>query len=397
MNTEHATATQKTARSGAASGPGAGGINVGKVLGFEIRIDFSWFVILVLILWSFSAGVFPAEYPDLASRTYLIMGSVGALLFFASLLVHELSHSVVARSKGIPVEGITLFIFGGMARTRMEAEEPGDEFVIAAVGPLASVVIAAIFWGVWWFGTRMGWTVAVTGVARYLAFLNALLAAFNLLPGFPLDGGRLFRSAVWKFSGDLTKATRWASTGGRWLGYLLMGFGALQLLAGGVIGGLWLLFIGWFLRSAAEASYRQHWLRKIFDRVPAREIMTSSPETVTADLTIQELVDQRFLRRAHQAYPVVENGRPVGLITLQHVKEIPREEWSSRRVRDAMRDAEGITVEPHEGVTRVLELMQENGERRILVARHGQLVGIISASDVAGWIQRAEALEELQG
>lgn len=372
-----------------------GDFRLGSVLGFEIRIDFSWFVIFLLILWSFSARVFPAQYPGLTAGTYLTMGTIGALLFFCSLLAHELAHSLVARSKGIPVEGITLFIFGGMARTKVEAEQPGDEFAIAVVGPLSSLLIAGLFAGVWWLGGLAGWT-AVSGVARYLAFLNVLLAAFNILPGFPLDGGRLFRSAVWKVTGDLTKATRWASAGGRLLAYLLIGLGVLQLFSGAALGGLWLIFIGWFLRNAAVMSLQQHVVRHVLEGVSAREIMSPRPVTVSPDLTLSDLVESYFLEERHHSFPVVELDQPVGLVTLQHVKEVPREEWTTRRVRDVMTGAGEIVVGPREDVTRVLERMQSADERRVLVVENGMLLGIISASDVAGWIQRSQELEALR-
>lgn len=375
-----------------------GSFRLGSVLGFEIRIDYSWFVIFFLILWSFSAGVFPAQFPGYESSVYFLMGGIGTILFFASLLAHELSHSVVARAKGIPVQGITLFIFGGMAHTRMEATSPDDEFAIAGMGPVSSLAIAALFGAVWWLGGQAGWPEAVTGVARYLAFLNVLLAVFNLLPGFPLDGGRLFRSAVWKFTGDLTKATRWASNGGKWLGYGLMGLGALQTLAGFVIGGLWLLFIGWFLRNAADMSYRQHMLQMVLEGVPAREVMSEEPETVSPDLTLQELVDRYFLKRRYQSFPVVEGGRAVGLITVQQVKDVPREAWTSRRVSEVMKAAEdGLLVDPEEPMTEVLRRMGDSGLRRVLVARDGRVEGIISATDITDWVQRSQELGELRG
>jgi len=380
---------------GARKGP-MDGMRLGAIGGFEIRIDVSWFVILFLILWSFSTVVFPAQYPDRSTGTYLGMGAAGALLFFASIVAHELSHSLVARRKGIPVEGITLFIFGGIAHTRMEAESPGDEFVIAGVGPLSSLAIAVLFGGVWWVGGAVGMPGAVTVVARYMAFLNVALAVFNLLPGFPLDGGRLFRSIVWKISGDLNTATRWATTGGRLLGYGLMALGVLELLAGLGLGGLWLVFIGWFLRNAAVMSLRQHVVASFLHGVAAREVMTPGPDVVTPALTLDELVEGHFLRKEHAAFPVVEDGHPVGLITLQHVKAVPRDLWGSRRVGDIMRDLSGLTVGPRESVTRALELMEQEGERRVLVLDGDRLAGIISASDIAGWLQRRQELESLR-
>jgi Zn-dependent protease len=374
-----------------------GGFRVGSILGFEIRIDYSWFVIFFLILWSFSAGVFPQAVPGLTSGAYLAMGTVGTLLFFASLLAHELSHSVVARRRGIPVEGITLFIFGGMARTRSEAERPEDELVIAGVGPLASFVIAFGFALVWQMGSAVGAPLVVTEVARYLAFINVVLAVFNLLPGFPLDGGRLFRAVVWHFTGDFTRATRWASNGGQWLGYLLIALGVLQALAGVVLGGLWLVFIGWFLRTAASFSFRQHLLRGMLEGVRARELMTPSPTTVPPDLTVAELVEEHMLRARHHGFPVVEYGELVGLVTMAQVKATPRAAWPRTRVRDIMSADGAFVVGPDDPMTRVLARMEEAGSSRVVVARGSQVEGIIASSDITGWFQREQELGELRG
>jgi len=372
------------------------GFRVGSILGFEIRIDMSWFVILMLILWSFSRGVFPARYPGQSPEVYLAMGFVGAILFFASLLAHELSHSLVARAKGIPVEGITLFIFGGIARTTREAEKPVDEFVIAGVGPLTSLGIGALFGAFWRIGLLLGVTPAVTTVAGYLAFLNVALAIFNLMPGFPLDGGRLFRSIVWRVTGDFTTATRWASTGGKTLGFMLIGLGVLQLFGGATLGGVWFIFIGWFLHNAAVMSLRQHLVRSLLDGVFASEMMSPDPEVVPPSLTLEELVESHFLVMRHQAFPVVEGGRPVGLVTLQHVKGVPRDSWRSRRVRDVMRDVSELTVGPRDSMTHALEQMEVASERRVLVVDDDRLVGIISGSDVTTWLQRNAELESLR-
>ncbi len=369
---------------------------LGSVLGFEIRIDYSWFVIFFLIFWSLAFGVFPAELPERSTGAYLVMGGVGTVLFFASLLAHELSHSVVARSKGIPVEGITLFIFGGIARTRLESETPDDELQIAGIGPLTSVVLGGAFLGLAWLAGQIGAGEGVVRIAWYLGVINIVLAVFNLLPGFPLDGGRLFRALVWKRTGDLTKATRWASSGGKWFGYGLMGLGILQMFGGAVIGGLWLVFIGWFLRSAAEMSLRQHLLRHVLDGVRARDVMSAHPETVAPDLPLRKLVDEHFLRSRYQSFPVVEGERLVGLVTLDHVKEAPRGEWDRTPVRDVMESRrDELTVRAEEPMTEVLEKMQGSGTRRVLVVADGELQGIISGSDVAGWIRRAQELGEL--
>lgn len=371
------------------------GFRLGSVLGLEVRIDYSWFIIFFLILWTFSAGVFPAALPGHSPGIYLLMGGIGALLFFASLLAHELTHSVVARSKGIPVEGITLFVFGGMARTRMEAASPGDEFVIAGVGPLASVVIALLFGLVAWIGAAAGLS-AVAGVAQYLAFLNLALAVFNLLPGFPLDGGRLFRAAAWRFTGDLTKATRWATTGGRWLGYMLMAVGVLEVFAGGLMGGIWLVFIGWFVRTAAGASFAQHLLRESLEGIRASEVMIEEPESVPPDITIESFVEDHILKGRHRAYPVVEGGHPIGLVTLDQVRADPRDAWPRHRVRDVMAPVgEEITVSPDETMMHVLEKLASDRNGRVLVTRDGRLVGIITRADLARWAERMQLLREV--
>jgi Zn-dependent protease/CBS domain-containing protein len=377
----------------AAGGGPMNGFRLGSVLGFEIRLDYSWFVIFFLILWSLSAGLFPASLPGLSPVAYVVMGTVATILFFASLVAHELSHSVVARSKGIPVEGITLFIFGGMARTSVEAEQPGDELLIAGVGPLMSLALAALFYGIAVLATRMGWGAPTRAIAGYLSFINLLLAAFNLLPGFPLDGGRLFRALAWKYTGDLTKATRWASTGGRWLGYALIAFGFVEAFTGRVLGGLWLVFIGWFLRGAAEMTFRQHLLTRVLAGVTAREVMTPDPETVPRDLTVQQLVDEHFLQRRFQAFPVMEDGRVSGLVTLDQVKRLPRDRWAGMRVWQIMAPEEArIVVGPDEPMTAVVEKMRDSGTGRVLVVRGGRLLGIISGSDVTEWARRTHEL-----
>lgn len=367
---------------------------LGSILGFEIRIDLSWFIIFFLILWSLSATVFPQSYPQLSGWTHIVMGVVGTVLFFASLIAHELSHSLVARTKGIDVSGITLFIFGGISRTRMDAETPGDEFQIAGVGPLTSFILAALFGLLWWVGRSFGWTAAFTGVVGYLAFINLALAIFNLLPGFPLDGGRVFRSIVWKVTGSLKRATQVASWGGRLLGYLLIGFGLFQLFAvPNLLGGLWLILIGWFLSSAADYSYRDYLMRTSLEGVKAREVMSSYPATVPPDLSLQRLVDEYFLHQRDRAFPVTENNRPVGIVDIDQVKEVPRQDWKTRVVGEVMTPTqETVVVRPNESMLRVLEKIQNTEARRVLVARNGELEGMISDRDVAEWLHRRQEL-----
>jgi Zn-dependent protease/CBS domain-containing protein len=369
------------------------GFRLGSIFGFEIRIDLSWFIIFFLILWTLTVSVFPANYPELGETAYIVMGVVGTILFFASLIAHELSHSLVAKAKGIPVEGITLFVFGGIARTRMDAESPGDEFQIAGVGPLVSLVLAGLFGLIWWWGRSAGWTVVVTGVAGYLGSINLLLAIFNLLPGFPLDGGRLFRSIIWKITGDLKKATRIASWGGQFLSFLIIALGVVQLLGGNILSGLWLILIGWFLFNAAEMSYQQHLIRTSLEGVRAKELMTRSPETVSPDLTLQELVDNYFLRRRYQAFPVTRQNHPVGIVTLNQVKEIPRDQWTTLTVAKIMTPIDNtIAVRSEENMTQVLQKMENSDVGRVLVTRGDELEGIITGGDIASWLKRMRDL-----
>jgi Zn-dependent protease/CBS domain-containing protein len=372
------------------------GFRIGSIAGIEIRIDYTWFVIFALILWTLTRSVFPVTYPSLPSLTYLVMGAVGTLLFFASLLTHELSHSVVARSRGIAVESITLFIFGGMARTKDEFETPGDEFLIAVAGPVMSLAIAGFFWLLAWAATQAGASVAVTGVASYLALINFVLAVFNLFPGFPLDGGRLFRALVWKRTGDLRRATRIASNGGKVFGYMLMVLGLLNLFGGSPLGGMWLVFIGWFVRMAAETSYVQHVLRSSLEGATARDAMTPAPLTVTPDETLQDFLDDYVLDSRHHSYPIVERARPIGLITLDRVRAVPKDEWRTRTVRDAMVPlSPDIAVAPGDDLIEAVRKLNASRLGRVLVTHEDQLVGIISHSDIARWLERARLREEV--
>lgn len=373
-----------------------GSFRLGSVLGIEVRIHFSWFVIFLLILWTFSQGIFPADYPGLSAWTYYVMGVAGALLFFASLLAHELSHSVVARRRGVAVEGITLFIFGGMARTRMDSRTAGDEFVIAGVGPLSSVVLAIAFGIIAWAGARLGVTPAVTGVAEYVGYLNAMLALFNLLPGYPLDGGRLLRSAVWKATGDLRKATRIAASGGTLLAYALIVYGAWQGFHGQLLDGLWLVFIGWFVRNAARAGYRQFVVVHALEGVPAWQAMTRWPETLPPDLTLRRAVEDHFRAGHFRAFPVVSpDGRALGLVTLEQVRSVAEPEWSGHTVGEVMIPASAVQVAPEESMARVLDRLGATSAGRLLVTRDGRLEGIIAPADVAAWIRGARELKRI--
>lgn len=370
------------------------GIRVARFFGFDVRLDFSWFIIFFLVLWTFARAVFPYRTPGYSSGVYIAMAVAGALMFFGSVLLHELAHSAVARARGIPVEGITLFIFGGIARIRSDAENPKDEFLITVVGPLSSALIGLILLGFGRLGEAVGLPEPVTGVAGYLALLNFWLAAFNLIPAFPLDGGRLFRSLVWHVSKDVRKATRWASYTGRTFGLLLVGLGVISLFGGRLVNGMWLIFIGWFLSQAAEASYRQLILRRILEGVQAYEAMTRSPETVRPDLPLRDIVDDYFLRRRYNAFPVEDSdGRLLGLITLSQVKEVERDLWPTTPVESVMiQICEAVTVRPKDTLADVLSKLEGAGVGRALVVDNGNLEGVISRADVAQWLDRYQQL-----
>jgi Zn-dependent protease/CBS domain-containing protein len=369
------------------------------VLGFEVRVDLSWFVIFFLVFWSLAEGVFPERYPDLGRLSHVAMGLAGTLLFFASLLGHEISHAVVSRRKGIPVEGITLFVFGGMAITRREPASARDELLIAGVGPVASLVLAGLFELLSRLAPTLGLGAPVVGVTDYLAFINAALAIFNLMPGFPMDGGRVFRAVAWSVTGDRAKATRWAVTGGKAFGTVLMVLGGVQALSGAPLGGLWLVFIGWFLRTLAGNSLQQQAMQSMLDRFVAADLMTPRPEVVPGRLPVASLVQDHFMRLRFGSYPVVDGDALLGMVTLEGVKRLSRTDWAVRTTAEAMTPlAECAVVAPDATLESVLqELGRVGTEGRALVVDAGRLVGIISASDIARWLHRVRAMESLTG
>ena len=379
--------------------PAPTGLRLGSVLGFEIRVDLSWLVIFFLVFWSLAEAVFPQDLPDQPRSTYFAMGLAGTLLFFASLLAHELSHALVSRAKGIPVEGITLFIFGGIARMRREPDAPRDELLIAGVGPLASLLIAGFCALLGRAAGSVGLGAPVVAVADYLAVINLVLAIFNLMPGFPLDGGRVFRAITWWVTGDRMKATRWAVLGGRAFGLLLIVLGAIQALTVSPLSGLWLVFIGWFLRTLAGSTLQRQVLQDLLSGFVTADLMSPRPEVVPAGISIADLVQRHFMRLRYGSYPVVDGVELVGMVTLEDVKRIPQEAWTSTSTADAMTPlGDCAVVSPSTSLERALEeLSRPSARGRALVLEAGRLVGIVSASDISRWIQRVRAMESLVG
>lgn len=269
-----------------------GGFRLGTIMGIEVRVHPSWIVIAGLVLWTLVAAALPADFGELGVGIRFAMGAAITLLFFVSLLAHELAHSVVAVARGIPVRAITFFLFGGMAETTRDSRTPGEEFLIAIAGPLCSLLLAVLSFFLWVGAAAWGWHPALAGSAAYVAVLNLVLAVFNLLPGFPMDGGRVLRAAIWKATGDVTRATHWAARVGEWMAYGLMLWGGWDMVTGEVMGGLWLVLIAFFIRNAARAGYRQHLLARL-QETTLQWTGQSAAEVPTPGLTGRDVTSLR--------------------------------------------------------------------------------------------------------
>ncbi|MGZ4136906.1 MAG: site-2 protease family protein [Actinomycetota bacterium] len=364
---------------------------LGRIAGIEVRVDSSWAVIAFLIGYSFYLQ-FSMTYPRESLAADAGLAALATLLFFGSVLTHELAHSLMSRARGIRVQDITLFLFGGATRARVESKGPTDEFIVTVVGPLTSLVLAGVFFLVAVLG-RGVLSRPVAGAFAYLASVNLVLAAFNLLPGFPLDGGRVLRSVVWKVTGNLRKATRVAATAGQAFGWLLVAVGVVFVLAG-ALQGLWLAAVGWFLMQSARASYMDVQIRGVLERADAEDVMARDLVRIPADVTIGQAVRDYFMRYDHSAFPVEREGRTIGLLTLRAVRRVPQEEWEHRRVSDVMEPLrDEITVAPDTPMDRVMNALTDDGAGRALVVRDGEVVGIITPQDVARWLQWSQALD----
>jgi Zn-dependent protease/predicted transcriptional regulator len=365
---------------------------VGRIAGIEVRIDSSWAVIALLITYSMYLRA-SILYGSLSTAGAVGIAILAAVLFFGSVLVHELAHALVSQARGIRVQDITLFLFGGATRARVESRGPGDEFLIAVVGPLTSGLLAALFGIVAGLG-RDVLSTPLAGTFGYLAWTNLLLAGFNLVPGFPLDGGRLLRSALWRATGSLSRATRVASLAGQAVGWLLVAGGVASLLGGNLAGGIWFAFIGWFLVQAARSSYEELQLRELLRGVEAEDVMAGNLLRIPPDLTLQDAVDDYFMRYDHGAFPVDEQGRTIGLLTLRGVRRVPREQWSTRRVRDHMVPVGvQVVVAPEARMDQVMGKLEDGEAGRVLVVQDGEVVGIITPSDLTRWLRRWRALD----
>lgn len=373
-------------------------IRLFRLAGFNVNLDVSWIFIALLISWTLATGYFPAFYPDLDPLTYWSMGIVGAMGLFLSIILHELSHSVIARRFDIPISGITLFIFGGVAQLEKEPPTPRAEFMMAIAGPVASYVLAAGFYLVGVAALAAGLPETVSGVARYLALINLILATFNMVPAFPLDGGRVYRAWLWGRTGDMNEATRRASRVGQAFGLALIALGVFSLFSGNLIAGIWWGLIGLFLNTASRASYTQLQTHQLLKSEPVSRFMTANPLTVPAGITLRKLVDDHIYGSFHETFPVMEGDRLAGSIGVADMRDIDRANWERLQVREVMHPVSPLnSIGAAESGEAALKLMRESGNARLLVVRDGKLAGIVALRDIMRLIRLKEELGPRSG
>jgi Zn-dependent protease/CBS domain-containing protein len=368
-----------------------GTFTIGRIFGIEVNLHWSWLFIFLLITWTFAAGILEDIYPGWTASQRWLVGAIVSAVFFVSILFHELSHSLVARRFGIPVSSITLFVFGGVSSLEKEAANAKQEFWIAIVGPLTSYAMAVLF-GLGYLILR-NLEPGVAELSAHLAIVNAAIGTFNLVPGFPLDGGRVLRSVFWARRRNIFDATRLASRIGEYVAYSMMGLGFLMFLFVSVVSGIWLFLIGNFLRIVAAASYQQLVVGQLLSGVPARAVARRDYAAVSPDLTVEELVESYFLAGRGRCFPVVAGEELLGIVTLSDVRRVPRDDWNAATVYRAMTPAaELMTVQPDEDLTKVMEIMTSGGLNQIPVLEGRLLAGMIERSDIIAYIQARQLL-----
>jgi Zn-dependent protease/predicted transcriptional regulator len=357
-----------------------GNLTIGRLGGVEVRLHWSLLAVFALIVWSLADGVFRSQNPGLSDGTYLAMAIVAALLFLASILLHELGHSWVARREGIEVDSISLWLFGGVAQFKGRFTSAGDEARVAVIGPLISIGLGVLFVLI----ALAGLPSAVDGVAAWLGYINLILAVFNLLPASPLDGGRVLHAALWRAKGDFAWATRVASEIGQGFGYLFIALGLLMFVVQGSFGGAWLAFIGWFLLQGARAEARYVATEQALRGLRVRDLMVVDPVTVDSESTLGRFMDDVARSLRFTTYPVLDGGRPVGLLAFASVAAVPRPDWDSRRVRDTMIPLDEVPLfTKDEKAVDALEELSAPTANRGLVVENGHLAGLLSITDLA--------------
>jgi Zn-dependent protease/CBS domain-containing protein len=363
-------------------------IPLGRILGIEIGLDYSWFVIFVLLTVMLATSYFPGEFKDWTPATYWLTGVVTAVIFFLSVLLHELGHSVVALRYAIPVRSITLFMFGGIAQIGAEPPSAKVEFLVAIAGPLVSLALAILFYALQ--GVLSG-IAPLYGVAEYLAYINLALALFNLIPGYPLDGGRVFRAIVWAVTGDMGRSTVIAGNVGRFFALLFIFGGVWQMFHGNLGGGLWIALIGLFLDSAASAQIQQVMFRRLLAGHRVADAMSSNYAAIPEDLTLQQLVDGHILGDGRRSFLVKRGETTTGLVTLHRIKEVPRESWATTTAAAVMLPREKLhCVDQGSELWSALLRMDRDGFNQMPVLRDGHVVGVLSRDDVIGFLGRLQ-------
>ncbi len=372
-----------------------------RLYGIPVSVDASWLIIVALLTLT-TANTFPdlmqryfgEATPTLPPYEYWIMGLVAALAFFACILLHELGHAIVGRSQGMSIGGITLFLFGGVAQLESEPDSARSEFLMAIAGPAVSVVLGLVFALLAWAGYESGWSPPIVTILGYLAFINMLVLAFNLIPAFPLDGGRVLRSILWGATGNLQRATYRASRAGQVFAWFLIAWGVMQFFAGNWLGGIWSGLIGLFLNNAAQGSYQQVLIRKALLGEPVRRFMTTQAIVVSPSVDLRHWVEDYVYRFHHKTFPVVSNGHLEGFIGTRALAQIPRSDWDRRTVGEVMeRDLKAITIPPNADALEALAKMQRSGLSRLLVTEQDHLIGILSLRDLLSFLNLKIELE----
>lgn len=368
-----------------------GSLRLGRIAGFDIYINFSWLIILVLLTFSLATGWFPRLYPGWSRGTYWILGLLSALLLFVSVLLHELGHSFVARARGLLVKNITLFIFGGVSNIEQEPQSAGVEFQMAFVGPLISILIGIISYLL--LLPLRGSRSPVEAVLGYLAVSNILLGLGNLIPGFPLDGGRVLRSIIWAITGNFRTATRITTIVGQLIAYGFILLGIWLFFGGDILDGIWFGFIGWFLLNAAQSANSQVALQSMFRGVTVGQVMNNQPLTVPANISLQRLVDEYFLPQGLRSAFVVQADQLAGLITLADIRHVPREQWGQTPVGHTMQPLERLhMVSPEQDLNAVLPLMAGRDVNQLPVVQDGRLVGVLSRDAIVRFLEVRRSL-----
>jgi len=353
------------------------------ILGIPVTVSLSWFIIFGLVVYTLAAGYFPVAAPEISPPLRLLMALISAVLLFACLLAHELSHSYVAKMNKLPISGITLFVFGGVAHLTREPDDPGVEFKMAIAGPIMSFILGIFFYILTSTLYSFGAPKFLFSITDYLAYLNFGVGIFNLLPGFPLDGGRILRSLIWRLSGDLRRATMISSSLGKGVAYILIGLGFLGIFTQNFLSGLWFIFIGLFLNEAAELSYRQVLIKRFLTGLKVRDLMTRNVVSVPAEIRLSDLVEKYFFKYRFASFPVVSDDTLLGLITFHGIKEVPRGEWYQRSASEVMLQLrEDLLIHEDEEIASALQKIAGNSVGRLLVIDDDRLIGILSQRDI---------------